>query len=263
MVIKLLPSYLVEAINNAVKFHKTPFYLYDECAIKSNVKNFLDAFKWNNNFKQFFAVKALPNPYILSILKRSGLGVDCSSLTELLLAEKCGFSGDQIFFTSNNTPLEDYEKALELGAIINLDDINHIEFLNTNLYLPELLSFRYNPSEFKFANTIIGNPKESKFGLTKEQLFVAYKTARDYGVKYFGLHVMVASNELNPECFIENARSIFELAHEIINQLGISLEFINLGGGLGILGAGLSMPGNLLGGTALAPLIGIASLKLQ
>ena len=231
---KILSHIIVDAITQALVKYQTPFYIYDAASISKNVENFLHAFSWNKGFKEFFAVKALPNPYILKHLQKQGLGVDCSSLSELVLAQKCGFSGNDIMFTSNDTPIEDYKLALELGAIINLDDITHIDFLSNNLYLPELLCFRYNPQQFKFANSIIGDSKESKFGLTHEQLLLAYKQAQKLGVKRFALHTMVASNELNKDCFIETARLTFSLAKQIKQALGITLEFINLGGGLGI-----------------------------
>lgn len=232
---KLVPSHIINAINDILlQENSTPFYLYDELGIKNNAENFFNVFNSSFKFKEFFAVKALPNPHILKIIKDLGFGLDCSSMAELILAEKCGFSGDKIFFTSNNTPITDYAKALELNAIINFDDINHIEFLKNNLYLPKLLSFRYNPGELKYANSIIGNPNDSKFGITKEQLFEAYKLSIKYGVDKFGLHVMNISNELNPNCFTENAKNVFELASYIMHKLNISLEFINLGGGMGI-----------------------------
>jgi diaminopimelate decarboxylase len=231
---KKINKTVVNAIMQALKNYPTPFYIYDAHGISQNVAKFLQAFSWNKGFKEFFAVKALPNPHILKHLQNQGLGVDCSSLAELVLAQKCGFTGHNIMFTSNNTQLEEYKLALELGAIINLDDITHIDFLANNLYLPELICFRYNPQEFKFANSIIGDSKESKFGLTLEQLLLAYKKTKKLGVKYFALHVMVASNELNPNCFIETAKMAFELAIQIKQELGINLQFINLGGGLGI-----------------------------
>ncbi|MFN7095129.1 MAG: diaminopimelate decarboxylase, partial [Burkholderiales bacterium] len=230
---KINPN-LAKGFKQALVKCATPFYLYVEEDIRNQVQHLLRAFAWNTGFKEFFAVKALPNPYILKLLREEGAGVDCSSMAELVLAEKCGFRGGEIIFTSNNTPVAEYAKALELGAIINLDDITHIDLLAQNLYLPELLCFRYNPGEFNFANSIIGNPREAKFGLTREQIFHAYAMAKERGVKRFGLHTMVASNELNPLCFVENAKLIFTLAQQIMQQVGIKFEFINLGGGLGI-----------------------------
>ncbi|OGE78021.1 diaminopimelate decarboxylase, partial [Candidatus Daviesbacteria bacterium RIFCSPLOWO2_02_FULL_41_8] len=184
----------------------------------------------------YFAVKALPNPHILRILKEEGMGNDCSSLPELILAEKVGFKGEEIMFTSNDTPVKEFTKAKELGAIINLDDISHIPFLEETAGIPETICFRYNPgpSRQHSGNSIIGDPKEAKYGLTKPQLFEAYQIMKDKGVKRFGLHTMVVSNELNVDALAETAAMLFDLAVEINQQLGIKLEFVNLGGGVGI-----------------------------
>jgi diaminopimelate decarboxylase len=215
--------------------YPTPFYIYDEQGILVSAHAFINAFAWVPNFTNFFAVKALPNPTILTVLKAAGMGVDCSSLTELVLAERAGYRGEQIMFTSNDTAASEFTKAHELGAIINLDDISHIAFLERTLgTLPGLLSFRFNPGPERVGNEIIGNPAEAKYGLTREQLFEAYKLAREKGVKRFGLHTMIASNELDPSYFIDTARMLFELALELKTKLGISVEFINLGGGFGI-----------------------------
>ena len=217
------------------KGYPTPFHIYDEKAIKDNAEYFLNAFDWvPGGFKNYYAVKALPNPYILKMLHNMGMGADCSSLPELLLAEKAGMTGEEIMFTSNDTPMEEYEKALELGAVINLDDLTHLDFLKNGPGLPELLCFRYNPGPLKKGNTIIGSPEEAKYGFTREQLKEGYKKAREYGVKRFGLHTMVASNELNPDYFIETGRMLLDLVQEIQDELGIQFEFINLGGGIGI-----------------------------
>lgn len=212
----------------------TPFYIYDEKAIRENAKKFLKAFSWAPNFKNYFAVKATPTPAILKLLKEEGLGADCSSFTELLLAEKSGFSGENIMFTSNDTPANEYIKAKELGVIINLDDITHLSFLEKTAGLPELLSFRYNPGPLRKGNAIIGNPEEAKYGFTKEQLLEGYRILKEKGVKRFGLHTMIASNELNADYFIETAKMLFELVVEIHQKLGIRMEFVNLGGGIGI-----------------------------
>lgn len=222
-------------IEEVIKDFPTPFHIYDEAGMRENAKEFYKAFEWTPGFKNYFAVKALPNPYILKILKSEGMGVDCSSLAELILSEKVGFSGEDIMFTSNETPEKDYKKAFELGAIINLDDITHLEYLEKSLgKLPELLCFRYNPGPARTGNVLIGDPKEAKYGLTKEQLMDAYKIASDRGVKRFGLHTMVASNELNGDYIVETARMLFELVSEIKKQTGVALEFINMGGGIGI-----------------------------
>lgn len=221
-------------LDEMLQKYPTPFHLYDEAAIRANVKRLLAAFSWAPAFKEYFAVKATPNPFLLKILKEEGLGADCSSAAELVLAEKVGITGENIMFSSNDTPAEEYAKAVELGAIINLDDISHIDYLEKHVGLPELLSFRYNPGSARAGNTIIGKPEDAKYGLTKEQLFEAYRIVRDKGVKRFGIHTMVISNELNPDYFIETARMMMTLAKEIYETLGIRIEMINFGGGIGI-----------------------------
>jgi diaminopimelate decarboxylase len=178
--------------------YPTPFHLYEEQAIRENARELLAAFSWAPGFKEYFAVKAAPNPYLLKILREEGLGADCSSLAELILADKAGIKGENIMFSSNDTPAEDFRKAKELGAIINLDDISHIEYLEQHAGLPELLSFRYNPGPVRSGNAIIGLPQEAKYGLTRKQLLEGYQIVRDKGVKRFGLHTMVVSNELDP-----------------------------------------------------------------
>ena len=215
----------------------TPFHIYDEPAMRKNARAMYQAFDWvPGGFMNFYAVKALPNPHVMAALKEEGLGGDCSSLAELKLCEAVGITGEQIVFTSNDTPANEYQKAFELGAIINLDDITHIEFLEKSLggQLPELLCFRYNPGPLKEGNVIIGKPEEAKYGFTREQLFEGYRILRDKGVKRFGLHTMVASNELNPDYFVETAQMLFDLVLELKNELGIRIEFLNLGGGIGI-----------------------------
>ena len=221
-------------LDEMLQKYPTPFHLYDEAAIRANVKRLLAAFSWAPDFKEYFAVKATPNPFLLKILKEEGLGADCSSAAELILAEKVGIIGENIIFSSNDTPAEEYAKAVELGAIINLDDISHIEYLEKHVGLPELLSFRYNPGSARAGNTIIGKPEDAKYGLTKEQLFEAYRIVRDKGVKRFGIHTMVISNELNPDYFIETARMMMTLVKEIYETLGIRIEMINFGGGIGV-----------------------------
>ncbi|MDP3941493.1 MAG: diaminopimelate decarboxylase [bacterium] len=221
-------------IQRVIKKYQTPFHIYDEKAIRDNAQKLLGIFSWNEGFKEYFAVKALPNPYILKLLKEEGFGVDCSSLPELILAERVGFRGEKIMFTSNDTPSEEYQKAKALGAIINLDDISHIQYLEKHAGLPELLCFRYNPGKLRAGNAIIGKPEEAKYGLTRDQLFAAYILAKQKGVRRFGLHTMVASNELNPQYFIDTAVMLFDLVIEISREVGIRFEFINLGGGIGI-----------------------------
>lgn len=230
---KVLP-FSKEQIEKIIDTHPTPFHIYDEKAIVENARNFVDAFSWNKGFKEFFAIKATPTPYLMKVLHKQGFGIDCSSMAELMLAEKLGICGEEIMFTSNDTPAEEFQKAVELGAIINLDDIKHIDFLERVAGLPELVSFRYNPGALKEGNLIIGNPEDSKYGFTREQLFEGFKKLKDKGVKRFGLHTMVASNELDPDYFIETATIIFDLLVELKEELGITFDFANLGGGIGI-----------------------------
>ncbi|MDR1321340.1 MAG: diaminopimelate decarboxylase [Gracilibacteraceae bacterium] len=211
----------------------TPFHLYDERGIRANMRRLSRAFAGLPDFKEYFAVKAAPNPYLLRILREEGAGADCSSLPELILAEKTGLRGREIVFTSNDTPAAEYRKAAELGAIINLDDLSHLPFLRETAGLPDLISFRYNPGPLRRGNAIIGQPEAAKYGLTKEQLFTGFEQARVWGVKRFGLHAMIISNELDPDYFLDTARMMFELAGELAGA-GVPLEFINLGGGVGI-----------------------------
>lgn len=221
-------------IEKIIKKCSTPFHLYTEEGILDNARRLKEAFKDTHGFREYFAVKALPNPFILKILREQGFGADCSSLPELMLAEKAGIVGENIMFSSNDTPASEYKKAKELGAIINFDDITHIDFFEKNAgKLPGLVCFRYNPGKARTGNTIIGKPEEAKYGLTKDQLFEAYKICKSRGVKRFGLHTMVASNELNYSYFIETASMLFELVVEISKKLGIQFEFINTGGGIG------------------------------
>ena len=212
----------------------TPFHLYDERAIRAAARRLRDAFAWNKGFRNFFAVKAAPNPYLMRILQEEGFGADCSSLPELILAERVGLPGEAIMFTSNDTPAEEFAKAKALGANINLDDISHIPFLESVCGLPDRVCLRYNPGPLKGGNAIIGKPEEAKYGLTRDQLFEAYALLRDKGVRRFGLHTMVASNELNPQYFVDTAILLFDLAAELHERLGIWFDFINLGGGIGI-----------------------------
>jgi len=221
-----------EDINNLLKNVQTPFYLYDEKGIRNRIRTLKDAFSWAD-FKEFFAVKATPNPHILKITKEEDCGVDCSSMAELVAAEKSGFVNSEILFTSNDTPLQEYEKALSLNAILNLDDVSHIDLLKEKYKLPDLISIRYNPGG-DFGNEIIGNLKESKFGVPKKDLINGFARLKDYGVKRFGLHAMLISNELNPQNIIKVAQFLFETAVEVHKKLGIDFEFINLGGGFGI-----------------------------
>lgn len=223
-----------EQLEELTKKFPTPFHLYDEAAIRANARVLKAAFAWNPGFKEYFAVKAAPNPYLMKILKSEGFGADCSSVAELVLSEEIGLSGDDIIFTSNDTPACEYQKAVGLGAIINLDDITHIEFLEQCAGLPELVCCRYNPGPLKAGNAIIGHPEEAKYGFTRQQLFDGYRLLRNKGVKRFGLHTMVASNELDAGYFVETAHLLFDLVRELSTELGIRFEFVNIGGGIGI-----------------------------
>lgn len=226
-----------EQLKALVKKYPTPFYLYDEKAIRENMREFTKAFSIFPSFREFYAVKACPNPYILKILAAEGCGADCSSLPELMLSKMSGIEGKKVMFTSNETPAEEYQYAFKEGNIINLDDITHIEYLKKALggKLPETMCCRYNPGPAKHGcNSIIGKPEEAKYGMTREQILEAYKIMKAEGVKHFGLHTMVASNELNPDFFADTAKLVFELAAEIKEKDDVMIEFTDLGGGLGI-----------------------------
>lgn len=215
--------------------YPTPFHIYDEAGIRANAQRLNQAFSILPGFREHFAVKAAPNPFLLKILADEGFGADCSSLAELRLCETIGLPGDRIMFSSNETPDAEFREARRLGAIINLDDITHIDaLLAATGSLPETLCFRYNPGAAKAGNPIIGHPEEAKYGLTREQLFAAYARARELGVQTFGLHTMVVSNELDSQYHIETARMLFELVVEIRERLDVRISFINTGGGIGI-----------------------------
>ena len=223
-----------EETHALIERYPTPFHLYDEAKIRANFRRLRDAFAWAPHFREHFAVKALPNPRIVQLLHEEGAGTDCSSIAELLISEAAGVTGEEIMLTSNDTPYDEFQKAIELGAVINLDDITHLDYMAQHAGLPEVLSFRYNPGDLIEGNDIIGKPMEAKYGLTRPQLFEAYARAREMGVKRFGLHTMVISSELRTEAFLLTARIMFELAAELKAQLNITPEFINLGGGFGI-----------------------------
>jgi diaminopimelate decarboxylase len=233
MTMKHLP-FGKEKIEAIVKNHPTPFHIYDEKAMLENARSFASAFSWNNGFKEYFAIKATPNPFILKLLRGTGFGVDASSLPELLLAEKVGFGGNEIMFSSNDTPAYEFVKARSLDATINLDDISHIRFLRENGGIPELVSVRYNPGRARDGSFIMGKPEEAKYGFTKEQIFRGLGQLSELGAKRFGLHTFVASNELDPDYFVRTAEMMFSLAVEVRGKLGISCEFVNLSGGIGI-----------------------------
>ena len=221
-------------LDRILKDHPTPFHIYDEKAIRENARALKKAFAWAEGFREYFAVKACPNPHILAMLAEEGFGADASSLAELVIAERVGVTGERIMFTSNDTPAPEYAKARELGAIINLDDITHLDFLQKTAGLPALISLRYNPGPLRGGNAIIGKPEEAKYGFTREQLFEGYRLARDRGVKRFGLHAMIVSNELAIDYHLETARMLFDLVAELSKETGIRFEFVNLGGGFGI-----------------------------
>lgn len=255
-----VPFVTREKVEEIAEYVPTPFYLYDEQGIRDTAHAVNQAFGWNHHYREYFAVKACPNPKILKILQEYGCGCDCSSLSELFLAHACGFHGDQIMFSSNNTPDEEYLLARELGATINLDDITHIDqlirlfnrpFPDTNMiellddptfdrnahhiYFPKTMSCRYNPGgTFKVNNEIMGDPSEAKYGMTTEQIFEAFATLKRLGVKHFGLHAFLASNTLGEEYYAENARILCELAVRLHQELNCHIAFINLSGGIGI-----------------------------
>ncbi|MCL4104720.1 UNVERIFIED_CONTAM: hypothetical protein GTU68_034159 [Idotea baltica] len=230
---KSLP-FSLDQIREITREFPTPFYLYDEKGIRETCQNLNAAFSWVPDFRNYFAVKATPNPHIMKIAIEEGLGADCSSKAELMLCERVALKGEHIMFTSNNTPVDEYQAAIDLGAVLNLDDISHIEYVDKHIGLPELVSFRYNPGPARTGNVIIGNPSEAKYGFTEEQLFDGYRMLKEKGVKRFALHTMVASNELDGSFFAETARMLFDLVVRIHNDLGIRIEMVNLGGGIGI-----------------------------
>lgn len=225
-----------EQLEEIVKEYPTPFHLYDEKGIRENMKALKDAFAWNPGYKEYFAVKANPNPFLICILREYGCGCDCSSYTELLLSEAIGATGDQIMFSSNATPAEEYKLADRLGAIINLDDITHIEFLEETIgHIPKTISCRYNPGGiFKISNDIMDNPGDAKYGMTTEQLFEAFKILKEKGAEEFGIHAFLASNTVTNEYYPMLAKVLFEVAVKLQKETGAHIKFINLSGGIGI-----------------------------
>lgn len=230
------PFITKEKVQEIAKEYPTPFYLYDESGIRKNARAVKEAFSWNPGFREYFAVKATPNPYLINILREYGCGCDCSSYTELLLSDALGAKGEEIMFSSNDTPAEDYELAAKLNAIINLDDITHVEYVEKILgKLPETMSCRYNPGGmFELSNGIMDNPGDSKYGMTTEQIINAYKLMKEKGVKYFGIHAFLASNTVTNEYYPVLAKQLFELAVRLKNETGADIRFINLSGGVGI-----------------------------
>lgn len=230
------PFVTLEQIQEITRTYPTPFHLYDEKGIRENARKLYQAFSWNKGYKEYFAVKATPNPFILNILKEEGCGTDCSSMTELMMSKACGFPGKDIMFSSNDTPLEEFAYAAELGAIINLDDITHIACLEETLgYIPETISCRYNPGgTFSISNDIMDNPGEAKYGMTTEQIFEAFRILKGKGAKNFGIHAFLASNTVTNEYYPVLARTLFELAVRLQKETGAKITFINLSGGVGV-----------------------------
>ncbi|MCH4193593.1 MAG: diaminopimelate decarboxylase [Butyrivibrio sp.] len=225
-----------QQIEEITKKYPTPFHIYDEKGIVENARAVYKAFSWNKGFREYFAVKATPNPVIMQLLMKEGCGFDCSSITELMLSKAVGASGSQIMFSSNDTPAEEYQYAQEIGATINLDDITHIEFLEETIgELPETISCRFNPGGlFKMSNGIMDNPGDSKYGMTQGQMFDAYRMLMKKGVKHFGIHAFLASNTVTNEYYPMLAGQLFELAVRLHKETGADIRFINLSGGVGI-----------------------------
>ena len=233
---KKVPFVSKEQLEEIIKTYPTPFHIYDEKGIRANAQALKEAFSWNKGFKEYFAVKATPNPYLINILREYGCGCDCSSLTELMLSEAMGVEGKDIMFSSNETPAEEYAYANKIGAIINLDDITHIEFLENIVgTLPETMSCRYNPGGvFKISTDIMDNPGDAKYGFTTEQLFEGFRILKEKGVKHFGIHSFLASNTVTNEYYPTLAKQLFEVAVQLKEQVGVNISFINLSGGIGI-----------------------------
>lgn len=225
-----------EQLDEIIKKYPTPFHLYDEKGIRDNVRAVNEAFSWNKGFREYFAVKANPNPFLIDILREYGCGCDCSSYTELMLSEAMGCRGDDIMFSSNDTPAEDYVYAEKLGATINLDDFTHIEFLEKTIgYIPKRISCRYNPGGvFEMGNGIMDNPGDAKYGMTTEQMFEAFRVLREKGAQEFGIHAFLASNTVTNDYYPVLAKELFELAVKLEKETGADITFINLSGGVGI-----------------------------
>ena len=233
---KKKPFVTLEKLQEITAKYPTPFHLYDEKGIRANAKALKEAFAWNPGFKEFFAVKATPNPFLIQILQEYGCGCDCSSMTELMMAKALGCKQGDIMFSSNDTPEEEFKYAHDIGGIINLDDITHIESVERALgKLPETISCRYNPGGlFKISNDIMDNPGDSKYGMTTEQIFEAFRTLKAKGVKEFGIHAFLASNTVTNEYYPMLAKIMFELAVKLQQETGAHIKFINLSGGIGI-----------------------------
>ena len=229
------PFVTKEQLDEITAKYPTPFHLYDEKGIRENARNLRKAFSWNKGFKEYFAVKATPNPTILKILREEGCGTDCSSLTELMMSERCGFSGEEIMFSSNDTPAEEFQYARKLNATINLDDITHIDFLKEVADIPKKISCRYNPGgTFSISTDIMDNPGDAKYGLTRPQMTEAFKKLKELGVEEFGIHSFLASNTVTNEYYPTLAKILFQTAVELKEETGVHIGFINLSGGVGI-----------------------------
>lgn len=231
-----IPFTTKEKLEEIAAVYPTPFHIYDEAGIRKNAELLKQAFSWNQGFKEYFAVKATPNPFLISILREYGCGCDCSSVTELMLSKAIGAVGDDVMFSSNDTPASEFKYANDMGAIINLDDITHIEILEKTLgKLPKKLSCRYNPGGlFKISNSIMDNPGDAKYGMTTEQLFEAFRILKEKGVEEFGIHAFLASNTVTNEYYPTLAKVLFEVAVRLKNETGANIRFINLSGGVGI-----------------------------
>jgi diaminopimelate decarboxylase len=229
------PFVNLEQVQEMTKLYETPFHLYDEKGIRDNIRRLKQAFSWNKGYKEYFAVKATPNPYLMQILNEEGVGADCSSYTELLLSEKIGLAGDEIMFSSNVTPAEDFALAAKLGAIINFDDVTHIDFYEKIAPFAKTMSCRYNPGgDFSLHNQIMDSPKDAKYGLTRPQMTEAFLKLKEKGVEHFGIHSFLASNTVTDDYYPKLAKILFRLAVELKEETGVHIAFINLSGGVGI-----------------------------
>lgn len=229
------PPFDKEKLEAIVREYPTPFHIYDEAGIRENVRRLQEAFAWNKGFREYFAVKALPNPVIMRLLFEMGCGMDCSSLTELMLARAVGTTGEDVMFSSNDTPAEEFRLARELGVLVNLDDITLIPFLAENGGIPKTICCRLNPGgEFMLGNTIMGNPGEAKYGFTRSQLTEGFKQLIAAGATEFGLHAFLASNTTDDDYYPALARKLFKTAVELREETGANVTFINLSGGIGI-----------------------------
>ena len=230
------PFVTKEKLEEIIKEYPTPFHLYDEKGIRENAKAVQEAFAWNPGFREYFAVKATPNPFLINILKEYGCGCDCSSMTELMMADALGFQGEEIMFSSNDTPAEEFAFAAKIGATINLDDFTHIDYLEKTIgYIPETISCRYNPGGvFKISNSIMDNPGDAKYGFTHDQILEGYKILKEKGAKRFGIHAFLASNTVTNDYYPTLAKTLFETVVEIKEKTGVKMDFINLSGGVGI-----------------------------